>query len=164
LGYPAAVFAGVANAVADLLADADQITATGQGDVPSVPDPDVETLEITLQVTGLDFDSANDERGPPPLRNVYTTTRPFPADPPQPARGRSSWTWTTPTWPTSPGWRRRRRGPSPSRGRGTSCCASGRSAGRTPGWPTSAPSRRGSGTPRRSGSGPPPRTSGTCSP
>jgi hypothetical protein len=84
LGYPAAVFAGVPNAVADLLAEADQITATGQGDVPSVPDPDVDTLEITLQVAGLEFDSANDERGPPPLRNVYTTTRPFPADPAQP--------------------------------------------------------------------------------
>ncbi len=81
VGYPAAVFAGVPNAVAELIADLDRIVATGEGDAPGVPDPDVELLEITLRVAGLAHDSANDGDTQAAVRTVYTTTRPFPADP-----------------------------------------------------------------------------------
>jgi hypothetical protein len=83
LAYPAAVFTGAPNAVDQLLADADRINVTGEEDVPAIPDPDVETVEITLQVVSLDFDPINSDPGPP-LRDVYTTSRPFPADVSQP--------------------------------------------------------------------------------
>ena len=38
-----------------------------------------------------DFDSANDGNGVPPLRTLYTTTRPFPADPDDPLDVNLNW-------------------------------------------------------------------------
>jgi hypothetical protein len=84
VSYPTAVFTGAPGAEARLLADAAAIKAAGIGDAPGIPDPDVEKAEISVAVTGLRFDSANDGRGVPPVRTLYTTTRDFPADPDDP--------------------------------------------------------------------------------
>jgi hypothetical protein len=84
LSYPAAVFTGAPGAQARLLADVAAIKAAGVGDAPGIPDPDVAKAEISVAVTGLRFDSANDGRGVPPARTIYKTTRPFPADPDDP--------------------------------------------------------------------------------
>jgi hypothetical protein len=85
LAYPAAVFADVPNAETLLLNDAASIVAaagagTIRGGEPSVPDPDVTILQITVSAVGLTFDSGNDPQDPP-LRVLYTTQRAFPADP-----------------------------------------------------------------------------------
>jgi hypothetical protein len=79
--YPTAVFTGAPDAAERLLADAERIKTEGVGDSPGIPDPDVETAEITVAVVGLRFDSANDGNGVPPVRTLYTTTREFPDDP-----------------------------------------------------------------------------------
>ena len=79
LGYPAAVFAGIPDARAELEADAASIT--GNGRVPGLPDPDVTQVRIEVLVAGLEMDSANDRTGNPSLRTIYTTTRSFPSDP-----------------------------------------------------------------------------------
>ena len=88
VSYPTAVFTDAPAAEARLLADAAAIKAAAAGgapgDAPGIPDPDVATAEITVFVTGLRFDSANDGNGVPPLRKLYTTIRPFPADPDDP--------------------------------------------------------------------------------
>ena len=81
LSYPAAAFTGAPGAEAHLLADAAAIKAAATGDTPGIPDPDVEVAEISVAVTGLRFDSANDGNGVPPMRTLYTTTRDFPVDP-----------------------------------------------------------------------------------
>jgi hypothetical protein len=81
VSYPTAVFTGAPNAEARLLAEAQQIVDEGAGDTPGIPDPDVETAEISVAVVGLRFDSANDGNGVPPVRTLYTTTRVFPDDP-----------------------------------------------------------------------------------
>jgi hypothetical protein len=87
LAYPAAVFAGIPNAPQRLLDDAEAIRASaaagGRGGEPGLPDPDVATLRITLSVVGLEFDAGNDE-AEPPLRQVYTAVRKFPANPANP--------------------------------------------------------------------------------
>lgn len=84
LAYPAAVYAGIPNAEQALLNDLQLIVdrnANGEiGREPGLPDPDVETVEICMQVVGLEFDTANSNPGPPPLRTVYTTSRSFPKD------------------------------------------------------------------------------------
>lgn len=79
LGYPAAIFAGIANARAEL--DADVATITGSGRAPGLSDPDVTQVQIDVLVAGLEMDSANDRAGNPSLRTIYTTIRQFPADP-----------------------------------------------------------------------------------
>lgn len=81
LGYPAAIFAGIANARQELENAVVAISSNGDGDVPGLPDPDVTQVQITIQVAGLDLDDANDREGNPPLRKVYDTIRQFPADP-----------------------------------------------------------------------------------
>jgi hypothetical protein len=91
ISYPAAVFTGAPNAEARLLADAAAIKAAGVGDAPGIPDPDVTTAEITVAVTGLQFDSANDGNGVPPVRTLYTTTRSFPANPDDPLEVELDW-------------------------------------------------------------------------
>ena len=70
LGYPDLVFTGFANARADLLADAPHAQAEQRE--PGVPDPDVTTLRIEVEVR----DPASDDYLP-----LYATTREFPADP-----------------------------------------------------------------------------------
>ena len=87
LAYPAAAFAGIPNAAQRLLDDAAAIKASaaagGRGGEPGLPDPDVATLRVTLSVVGLEFDAGNDE-AEPPLRQVYTAVRTFPANPANP--------------------------------------------------------------------------------
>jgi len=70
LGYPDLVFTGFANAGAALLADAPH--AQTEQREPGVPDPDVTTLRIEVEVR----DPASGDHLP-----LYTTTREFPADP-----------------------------------------------------------------------------------
>lgn len=87
LGYPGVLFAGIPNARKKFVDDADAIRAavgagTSTGDAPGLPDPDVQTLEIELLVSTLQFDNRG-SMGNPPLIHVYTTTRPFPSDPEQ---------------------------------------------------------------------------------
>ena len=102
LGYPAAMFTSAADAAdvgALLLADAERIRNEGQGDVPAIPDPDTATAEITVQVAAPEYDVTNDlpvgadrrDGGNPPLRTLYTITRPFPADPAEVLRLELDW-------------------------------------------------------------------------
>ena len=92
LGYPAAMFTSAADAAdvgALLLADVERIKSEGQGDIPAIADPDAVMAEITVQVAAPEYDVTNDppagaverDGGSPPLRTLYTTTRPFPVDP-----------------------------------------------------------------------------------
>jgi hypothetical protein len=82
LSYPAAVFAGVANAVNALLADLPN--AQAQHREAALPDPDAVTLAIDVQVRQLATDAAifaaTDQE---PYSLLYSTTRAFPADPTQ---------------------------------------------------------------------------------
>ena len=84
VSYPTAVFTGASDAENRLLADAQRIKDDGLRDAPGIPDPDVETAEISVAVVGLRFDSANDGTGVPPVRTIYTTNRAFPNDPDEP--------------------------------------------------------------------------------
>jgi hypothetical protein len=83
LNYPAAVFAGIPNAVANLLADLP--TAIAAKREPALPDPDAAKLAIDVQVRQLTTDAAifvaGTDRAPYSL--LYSTTRDFPADPTQ---------------------------------------------------------------------------------
>ncbi len=78
LGYPAAIFAGVANARAKL--EADLAAITGDGRAPGLPDPDATQVHIEVLAAGLEMDSGNDRPGDPSLKTLYTTVRPFPAN------------------------------------------------------------------------------------
>jgi len=83
LNYPAAVFAGIPNAVAALLADLPAATAAGRE--AGLPDPDAVQLAIDVQVRQLAGDAAILAGGDPlPYSLMYSTTREFPADPSQP--------------------------------------------------------------------------------
>jgi hypothetical protein len=80
LNYPAAVFAGIPNAVTALLADLPN--AQAQGREAALPDPDAVMLAIDVQVRQLSADSAifvagNDHA---PYSLLYSTTRAFPAN------------------------------------------------------------------------------------
>ncbi len=83
LGYPDAVFTEVPNALDALLADRDAQLAALAADpnAPvrevSIPDPDVQWVEIALDVRGLDGDPAATEG----FVRLYTTRRAFPGDP-----------------------------------------------------------------------------------
>lgn len=80
LSYPAAVFAGVPNAVAGLLADLPN--AQAQHREAALPDPDAVMLAIDVQVRQLATDAATfvgDDQQPYSL--LYSTTRDFPTDP-----------------------------------------------------------------------------------
>jgi hypothetical protein len=83
LNYPAAVFAGVPNAVNELLADLPN--AQAQHREAALPDPDAVTLAIDVQVRQLATDTAifagTDHE---PYSLLYSTTRAFPSDPTQP--------------------------------------------------------------------------------
>lgn len=83
LAYPAAVFTGASNAQKDLEDDLKKIMAGSAGSerrLPGISDPDVELVQICVQVASPELDPANDYIGHPPLRNVYTVTRKFPLD------------------------------------------------------------------------------------
>lgn len=91
VNYPSAIFTGAPDAEARLLADAEAIKTSGTGDTPGIPDPDANSVEISVAVAGLRFDSANDGNGVPPVRTLYTTTRDFPADPDEPLKVPLDW-------------------------------------------------------------------------
>jgi len=84
LNYPAAVFAGVPNAVAALLADLPAAVAANRE--AGVPDPDAVQLAIDVEVRQLATDTAIFAAGAnrAPYSLLYSTTRDFPADPTQP--------------------------------------------------------------------------------
>lgn len=91
LGYPAAIYTGAPDAEARLIAHAEAISATGTGDIPMIPDPDVAMVEITVAVGNLRFDSLNDGEGVPPLRTLYTKNESFPVDPTHPLSLTLNW-------------------------------------------------------------------------
>ncbi len=89
IGYPAAIFTGVANARDMLESDLKKITLASSGNksgMPGIPDPDVESLEIYIQAASPENDPLNDYHGHPPLRKVYATARKFPLDPNAPIK------------------------------------------------------------------------------
>jgi hypothetical protein len=82
LGYPGLVFTDFPDARVNLLADVP--AAKTDKRIVGLPDPDVTILRIDIAVGGLEFDPANQfERGAPVVP-LYTTSRPFPADPTAP--------------------------------------------------------------------------------
>ncbi len=85
LNYPAAVFAGIPNAAAELLADLPAAQTAGRE--AGLPDPDAVQLSIEVQVRALANDAAifvpsDDDYAPYSL--LYSTTRDFPANASQP--------------------------------------------------------------------------------
>lgn len=84
LSYPAAVFAGIPDAVPALLADMPAASAAGRE--AALPDPDAVQLAIEVQVRQLANDASIYVPGTDhaPYSVLYATTRPFPADPSQP--------------------------------------------------------------------------------
>jgi hypothetical protein len=76
LGYPEIAFTGFDNAVNLLLAEAPAAFAAYRE--TALPDPDATQLRIDVQVRTLDRDPAG------PWLPLYSVTRSFPADPPQP--------------------------------------------------------------------------------
>ena len=79
IDYPAAVFAGIPNAIPRLRAiyDANAVSGGHLQDV-ALPDPDAEFAEIRVMVRPPAFDRAGVIRG---WREVYTTWRAFDSDP-----------------------------------------------------------------------------------
>ena len=77
LGYPDALFAGVPNAEALLLADLPK--AGPEERETGIPDPDVRQLEITVEI--LLPETAEGRGGPAQFLPIYTTTREFDNDP-----------------------------------------------------------------------------------
>jgi hypothetical protein len=84
LNYPAAVFAGIPNAVAALLADLPAAIAAKRE--AALPDPDAVKLAIDVQVRQLTTDAAIFVAGTnrAPYSLLYSTTRDFPTDPTKP--------------------------------------------------------------------------------
>jgi hypothetical protein len=82
LGYPGLVFTDFPNAAAKLLADVPAAKVDKR--IVGLPDPDVTILRIDVAVGSLEFDPANQFRRGVPVVSLYTTSRPFPADPTQP--------------------------------------------------------------------------------
>jgi hypothetical protein len=81
LGHPEYGYTGVPNAAADLIADIPQAQAEKRE--VALPDPDVSTLGISVQVRALGLDTqpgGGSEKG---FHTVFTTTRPFPVNPTQ---------------------------------------------------------------------------------
>jgi hypothetical protein len=79
LGYPEYLYTGVANAAANLIADIPAAMAAGRE--VGQPDPDVTVVQITLEVRALGLDEGVGGGTDNGFQPVYTTTRPFPADP-----------------------------------------------------------------------------------
>ena len=90
LGYPEYVFTGAANADADLIADLP--AAQAEAREVGLPDPDVVTVRITVEVRGLGFDEGAGGGTDAGYRPIYTTTRPFPGDPALPLELDLAWT------------------------------------------------------------------------
>jgi hypothetical protein len=90
LGHPEYGYTGAPNAAADLIADIPRAQAEKRE--VALPDPDVNTLSISVQVRALGLDiqpGGGTEAG---YHTVFTTTRPFPADPTLPLQLDLAWT------------------------------------------------------------------------
>jgi hypothetical protein len=90
MGYPEVVFTGVPNAAAKLLADLPAAQAATRE--AGLPDPDVATLQITLEVRALGLDDGPGGGTDGGFQHVYATTRPFPNDPTVPLTLALTWT------------------------------------------------------------------------
>jgi hypothetical protein len=86
LSYPAYPCTGAPNAVADLLADVAAAEAAGRE--PGMPDPDVASAQIAVQVRALGFDPMASDG----YVTLYTAVRDFPAAPGVPATIDLNWT------------------------------------------------------------------------
>jgi len=82
LGHPEYDFTGAPNAAADLIADIP--AAQAEKREVGLPDPDVSTLSIAVQVRALGLDDQPGGGTESGYHTVYTTTRDFPADPTSP--------------------------------------------------------------------------------
>jgi hypothetical protein len=90
LAHPEYVFTGAPNAAANLIADIPNALSERR-DV-ALPDPDVSALTISLQVRALSLDTRPGGGTEAGYHTVFTTMRPFPADPSQPLTLDLSWT------------------------------------------------------------------------
>jgi len=84
LGYPEVLYTGLGDTDAHRGQITEYLTSIanpGSGVVAGLPDPDVETLEIVVEVRTPAHDIAGDDVLSPPFRQLYTTTRTFPALP-----------------------------------------------------------------------------------
>ena len=87
LGYPEVLYTGLGDTDAHRGQITEYLTSIanpGSGVVAGLPDPDVETLEIIVEVRTPAHDVAGGGVLSPPFRQLYTTTRQFPALPPGP--------------------------------------------------------------------------------
>jgi hypothetical protein len=82
LGHPEYGFTGVPNVATDLISDIP--SARAEKREVALPDPDVSALTISLQVRALGLDTKAGGGTKVGYHTVFTTTRPFPADPSQP--------------------------------------------------------------------------------
>ncbi|HEY8755591.1 MAG TPA: hypothetical protein VIN65_04475 [Candidatus Dormibacteraeota bacterium] len=86
LGYPTYPCTGAANAVANLLADVAAAKAAGRE--PGLPDPDVASVQVAVQVRSLGFDPQATDG----YVTLYTAVRDFPAAPGDPVTIDLNWT------------------------------------------------------------------------
>jgi len=87
LGYPEVLYTGLGDTDAHRGQITEYLTSIarpGHRVVAGLPDPDVETLEIVVEVRTPAHDVAGGGVLSPPFRQLYTTTREFPALPPGP--------------------------------------------------------------------------------
>jgi hypothetical protein len=90
LGHPEYGYTGAPNAAADLIADIPNAKAEKRE--VALPDPDVSALSISVQVRALGLDTQSGGGTEAGFHTVYTTARPFPADPTQPLTLDLAWT------------------------------------------------------------------------
>jgi hypothetical protein len=89
LGYPDYVFTGAANADADLIADIP--SAQAEKREVGLADPDVTTVQITVEVRALGLDEQAGGGTDSGYHPVFTTTRTFPNDPAVPLEIDLAW-------------------------------------------------------------------------
>ena len=90
LGHPEYGYTGAPNATADLIADLP--SAQAEKREVALPDPYVSELTISVQVRACGFDTQPGGGTEAGYHTVFTTTRPFPADPTQPLTLHLDWT------------------------------------------------------------------------
>ena len=90
LGHPEYGFTGAANATADLIADIP--SAQAEKREVALPDPDVSILSVSVQVRALGLDNQPGGGTEAEYHTVFTTTRPFPANPTTPLTLDLAWT------------------------------------------------------------------------
>jgi hypothetical protein len=90
LGYPEYVFTNIANAAADLISDLP--AAAAEKREVGLPDPDVNTLQIAVQVRALGLDDGPGGGTESGYHTVFTTTRSFPTNPKDPLTLDLAWT------------------------------------------------------------------------